>query len=300
MGCHVHAQPEPIYVLTLDSTRTELCGSIDYNFLTGNAHAAARDAMLDPANFGPGGIVERPIVFLPPVANFRCEIPAETDVLVIPASSSMTTLELSEVRLFSLRGGIIALGDTIPEELDYRFDGNAVGPFGPATGTITTELHPVIDGPFGAVSGSLPLMTHAGFTNTASWLVAPLVSTPEAIVIGAWTHSIGPGRTVIAGDSEWLMTLSESGCAMGNQQPEGMTLFLNAVAWVAPDPEFKWTIGCSDCYIDCNGDWELTIFDYICFGNAYASQDPYADCDGNGQFAIFDYVCFFNSWQAGC
>ncbi|MCA9277758.1 MAG: DNRLRE domain-containing protein [Phycisphaeraceae bacterium] len=54
------------------------------------------------------------------------------------------------------------------------------------------------------------------------------------------------------------------------------------------------------CYPDCDNSGALNIFDYICFGNAYAVQDPYADCDNSGTFNIFDYICFGNAYAAGC
>ncbi|MCA9277761.1 MAG: hypothetical protein H6815_03135 [Phycisphaeraceae bacterium] len=54
------------------------------------------------------------------------------------------------------------------------------------------------------------------------------------------------------------------------------------------------------CYADCDGDGDLDIFDYICYGNAYAANDPYADCDGNGVLNVFDYICFGNAYAAGC
>ncbi|MCA9277931.1 MAG: hypothetical protein H6815_03995 [Phycisphaeraceae bacterium] len=58
--------------------------------------------------------------------------------------------------------------------------------------------------------------------------------------------------------------------------------------------------GVQICYPDCDGSGSLSIFDYICFGNAYASQNPYADCDGSGSFNIFDYICFGNQYGSGC
>ncbi|MCA9279583.1 MAG: hypothetical protein H6815_00865 [Phycisphaeraceae bacterium] len=56
----------------------------------------------------------------------------------------------------------------------------------------------------------------------------------------------------------------------------------------------------SNCYADCDSSGVLNIFDYICFGNAYANFDPYADCDGSGSLNIFDYICFGNAYAAGC
>ncbi|MCA9278062.1 MAG: hypothetical protein H6815_04650 [Phycisphaeraceae bacterium] len=54
------------------------------------------------------------------------------------------------------------------------------------------------------------------------------------------------------------------------------------------------------CYANCNGSSTINIFDYICFGNAFANNDPYADCDGNGVLNIFDYICYGNAYAAGC
>ncbi|MCA9278289.1 MAG: S8 family serine peptidase [Phycisphaeraceae bacterium] len=59
-------------------------------------------------------------------------------------------------------------------------------------------------------------------------------------------------------------------------------------------------VECNGCYPDCDGSGSLNVFDYICFGNAYAANDPYADCDGSGSFNVFDYICFGNAYAAGC
>lgn len=58
--------------------------------------------------------------------------------------------------------------------------------------------------------------------------------------------------------------------------------------------------GTALCPADCDENGMLNIFDYICFGNAYASQNPYADCDGSGGFSIFDYICYGNKYSNGC
>ncbi|MCA9279877.1 MAG: hypothetical protein H6815_05455 [Phycisphaeraceae bacterium] len=56
----------------------------------------------------------------------------------------------------------------------------------------------------------------------------------------------------------------------------------------------------TSCYADCDGSGTLNIFDYICFGNEYASGSQYADCDGSGSLNIFDYICFGNAYAGGC
>ena len=54
------------------------------------------------------------------------------------------------------------------------------------------------------------------------------------------------------------------------------------------------------CYADCDGDGELTFFDFLCFQNAFAAPDPYADCDGSRFLDVFDFLCFQNEFAAGC
>ncbi len=61
------------------------------------------------------------------------------------------------------------------------------------------------------------------------------------------------------------------------------------------------------CYADCDtstGVGVLDIFDFLCFGNRFSSNDPYAcDCDtstGMGVCDIFDFLCFGNAFNAGC
>jgi hypothetical protein len=50
------------------------------------------------------------------------------------------------------------------------------------------------------------------------------------------------------------------------------------------------------CYVDCNGDDQRDIFDFLCFQNAFDQGDPYADCDGDGELTLFDFLCFQNAF----
>lgn len=54
------------------------------------------------------------------------------------------------------------------------------------------------------------------------------------------------------------------------------------------------------CYTDCDGDDETTIFDFLCFMNAFEAGDFYADCDESGTLDVFDFICFQNEFMAGC
>jgi len=54
------------------------------------------------------------------------------------------------------------------------------------------------------------------------------------------------------------------------------------------------------CYSDCDGTCSLDLFDFLCFVNAFNSEDPYSDCDGSGVFDLFDFLCFVNDFNKGC
>ncbi len=58
---------------------------------------------------------------------------------------------------------------------------------------------------------------------------------------------------------------------------------------------------CEDlCSVDCDGDGRTTLFDFLCFQNAFDSQLPFADCTGDGSHALFDFLCFRNQFTNGC
>ena len=64
---------------------------------------------------------------------------------------------------------------------------------------------------------------------------------------------------------------------------------------------FNGILGAADaCYPDCDGDDELTFFDFLCFQNLFALGSLLADCDGDGELTFFDFLCFQNEFAAGC
>ncbi len=58
--------------------------------------------------------------------------------------------------------------------------------------------------------------------------------------------------------------------------------------------------GATACAADCDGDGSLTIFDFLCFQNAYSAGESSADCDGDGSVTSDDFTCFQASFMAGC
>lgn len=117
---------------------------------------------------------------------------------------------------------------------------------------------------------------------------------------GIWfTSNIGglPGRPGVSEDPTWADVNSD-----GDHTDECFTYTglglchepgINAMAfWSEPAGP--------GCYPDCDGDGELTFFDFLCYTNAFNANDAYADCDNDGELTFFDFLCYTNLFNAGC
>ena len=54
------------------------------------------------------------------------------------------------------------------------------------------------------------------------------------------------------------------------------------------------------CVGDCNADFTLDFFVFLCFQNRFAAGDTVVDCDRSGDLDFFDFLCFQNAFAAGC
>lgn len=55
-----------------------------------------------------------------------------------------------------------------------------------------------------------------------------------------------------------------------------------------------------ECYADCDGDGELSLFDFLCYTNLFNAGDDAANCDHQGGLDLFDFLCYTNAFNAGC
>lgn len=74
-----------------------------------------------------------------------------------------------------------------------------------------------------------------------------------------------------------------SSCAIGYAEYHSVEL---AAVGELPSPD-----------VDCNGDCELDVLDFVCFQMRFAKQDPWADCNADGDLNILDFVCYQLSFQ---
>lgn len=111
----------------------------------------------------------------------------------------------------------------------------------------------------------------------------------------------------IGQDGNWYddLAFDAAGTLWGSRVQGGLfTIDINAVSQT-----FKYsgiyrglafyTAG-QECYADCDGDGELSFFDFLCYTNAFNAGDDYADCDGDGELTFFDFLCYTNDFNAGC
>jgi outer membrane protein assembly factor BamB len=54
------------------------------------------------------------------------------------------------------------------------------------------------------------------------------------------------------------------------------------------------------CRADCDRSGGLDLFDFLCFQNAFVSDEPYGDCNGDGAWDLFDFLCYLNRFAEGC
>ncbi len=240
---------EPIRILTLDSTRDTHCGCIEQelNIATGSGYSRVREVLFDQSNFGMGGIIGRPIEFLPQVPEFTPTALAKADIVLTnghtPHLSMCESLTLAE--FVRQGGGVFAFWNNAAESPGVAFDGT-MNPNGTAgTATIDDPSSPLIAGPFGTVVGPIGFQFHRVFADLGP-IGHSVLSTfgPLCAVFG-----LGAGRAVIIGDEEWCN--NAPGCSLCGHGflPDSTRerLFMNCVAAVLPDASFQYvpTVVCS-------------------------------------------------------
>jgi hypothetical protein len=125
--------------------------------------------------------------------------------------------------------------------------------------------------------------------------------------LGPGTYWIDRTATVSSGSTPWMPVVKFLGHA-GKPNATGIGFFggmwdarLDTGNNVRQDHPFI-LMGSVDsaCYADCDGNGTLNVDDFICFINAFSSQDPYADCDNNQTLNVDDFICFINAFSQGC
>jgi hypothetical protein len=257
---------DPIDVLPIS-------GSTRWDFATGDALQYARDLLADPASFGTGGVVQRPIVIHAPVSPGALTASDLGGIDVVAATlvqeSGWTAPSLAALDSFVAAGGALLVTEegTTSDALSAHFGvttgGNAVQFPGTDPAIIATVLapatHPLTDGPFGQVLTfdeyasvtwytGLGTHAHALATNDAYRYSPPIqpidpskVGTALAVIEPDELNA-GSGPVAIVSDTDAFSrayvcdtsTTPWSDCTIGGAVTHP-ELLLNTFAWLA-DP----------------------------------------------------------------
>ncbi len=298
LASSVGAQPAA-RVLSFDKTRSEFCGNSDtLAFADGGVYATARAMVLDPAYFGPGGIVSRALELAPSVDALTPESLADIDIVLInELATPLNECERRTLKDFvDQGGGLFAFGNHLPEMVGDLLGAGAPGDYCGAYDIAFTEAqHPVLQGPFGQLSGPFGYVWHCMFEDVGADGTAVLQS---KYPMGA-AFSGGGGHSVVIGDDEWLMEGAVDCPASPFWGKPSAVLLLNSLAFVMPKEDFEYKAP-TPCYANCDGSCSLDLFDFLCFTNLYNAGSKAANCDGDGELSLFDFLCFTNAFNTGC
>ena len=236
-------------------TTNEVSGGIYYpesffNFATGEGYNVVRNDLLNPANFGSGGIVASSVNLLPSVGVINEAALANIDVVVLAPwiYGIVANGGAAALNSFVQKGGGLIVAGNYAEMLGIfgmplLSDTNwGVNP--PVS--VINSSSPIINGPFGSVSGTITIGACSyikpgdlGPNGTA------VLTAGDGKIIGA-TFQYGLGRAVIFTDEEIFLNAPPSGypwdsandTPYAGQVPSiaNETLFLNSFAYVIPTP----------------------------------------------------------------
>ena len=183
-------------------------------------------------------------------------------------------------------GGQMSVAGGSPGDGIARWDGELWSPLGSGTDYAVRSLHVFDDGTGPALyaGGAFHYAGGVHVRGIAKW-------------DGNQWHALDGGLYQDRGQSVDVMTTFDDG--------SGRALYVGGKFSAAGGPGgvpveniARWR--CNTCRADCDGDGELTFFDFLCFQNLFAAGDPRADCDGDGAFTFFDFLCFQNEFARGC
>ncbi|MBN1687650.1 MAG: PEP-CTERM sorting domain-containing protein [Candidatus Omnitrophica bacterium] len=226
-----------IDVLTYDESvvgvKSNVNGSINFNFATGGGYATVRNSLLNTSNFGSGGIIPHSVNILAPVPVLTGTALSNADVVVLSAYSNLSDAEKTALSVFMEGGGgVLIFNNYAATNLDSML-GATAGPYttGDTTGTITDSASPIINGPFGVVSGNI-LAGWSGSFSDAGAEGSEVIANPVGSL--GVTFDTGYGRGVVFTDEElFLNSPSVDGIAWAALRDNTELLFLNSFAYAA-------------------------------------------------------------------
>ena len=232
---HAPTPNDPV-VCSLGSDRS------NRSFATDEQYEPLRAALLDAANFGPGGIVPETVTIRGGVSTIDAAAVAGCDVFWASGMFSIDPAEVSTLVSAVLNGMVLIIDadfaspfvapqNAILNALDgsSSSEGSAC-PNASGGGTISSADNPATNGPFGDVRNGT-------FATSFSSLVSPAAGDHAVVTCGASTVrtvippgklGTGSGLVMAGGDPSALDIFLLAGSSLAN--PNNETLYLNAFA----------------------------------------------------------------------
>lgn len=227
-GARAHVQ-----ILTADASRSHACSTFDMAIQTSAFFATLRANLFDYTKFGPGAPGGQPFDLVTTCCFTPDELMNAQIVLLGPLSKPLQACEKEALLDFVIQGGsLFYFSNTAAQELGATFGAVAdAGGCRGGTGTVVDPTSPLVDGPFGRVTGQWSLACTGRFDDVGPFGTAVLAA--DEPICAAF--QLGQGRAVLFNDEEWCGDLFESGCAAG-QMPDAdrETFFTNTIAWLQP------------------------------------------------------------------
>ncbi|MBP0020959.1 MAG: PEP-CTERM sorting domain-containing protein [Cyanobacteria bacterium SBLK] len=226
------ANAATINVLTVN---TGGVGSFD--FLTGGRFNNVRDSLLNPLNYGEGGIVSDTVNYLPSVTELTSTNLSGVDVVLLAhGASNRSASELAALEAFVQNGGgMLAFGNEVASDLSSIL-GSTWGGYRDGIGIrVSNASSPIANGPFGTFAAGT-------FTRTSFGSFFREVGENGTVGITrggdpfAATYDFGKGRAAVFLDEEMFVSASLGG-ADARWNTTHNAYFNNAFSHVIPDDD---------------------------------------------------------------
>jgi YD repeat-containing protein len=232
----------PIVIQSFNVARSASVSGVSMSFVSGTMFSQAKTDLQNPANFGPTGIVPRPVTFGTGIQTITTAALTGVDVFVLNDTvSPLTASEVAALEQFVAEGGALLELSTWFASARPVLLGSFMSLFSniPTAGLTAAGLaSPLAMGAFGTVTAPVVLGGHRVFDWPGlATVIADHAQGRAVLSLQPGAGFSGLGRAVLIGDEE----VFASGHPTVNNYTAGQnkTVFLNTIAFLAQAPGFR-------------------------------------------------------------
>ncbi|MGH7260610.1 MAG: RHS repeat-associated core domain-containing protein [Nitrospiraceae bacterium] len=253
----------PLVIESFGLTRSVVTGGVNNSFVAGGIYAQARADLLNPANFGPAGVVPRTVTLRSGLNTLSLPALAGADIMLLNSPTVAESVnDVAVLEQFVQQGGAIL------EARNFGLNRAVLlntfpGPFTSDTLSDFTSagLASVLrQGPFGTATNPLSMGAHTIYAVTGSFTeIARSDPGPDVLLLQPGAGFGGTGRAVFIGDEEIFANGFVTGGS--NLYSFNQTFFLNTIAFLAGTPGYLPPVppGTTSQYAGPSGDFSLLV-----------------------------------------